>query len=225
MQAVILAAGLGTRMGELTRDRPKPLLTIENKTLLEHNLLSLPDSVDEVVLVVGYLREQIKELVGDSFQGKRVRYVVQEEMKGTGHALGLCRDVLKGRFLVLMGDDLYSKEDLEKMARHPLAALVWELAEEKVKNGTPGLVKIDQNGKLVDIIERQPGRRGGLVNCAAYVIDERYFALPLVAAGNQKAEYGLPQTFLQLAKQGAVIDIVRASYWHKVTEPRDLASK
>ncbi|MCL5436004.1 MAG: NTP transferase domain-containing protein, partial [Patescibacteria group bacterium] len=99
MQAVILAAGLGTRMGSLTKERPKPLLTIENRTLLEHNLLALPKEIDEVVLVVGYLKDQVMAAVGQEFLGKKIRYVVQEELLGTGHALSQCKDVLCGRFL------------------------------------------------------------------------------------------------------------------------------
>src|SRR3989344_405602 len=107
MQAVILAAGLGTRMGALTRNTPKPLLKIQDRTLLEHNLTAMPDEIDEVVLVVGYLDDQIRNFVGKEFLGKKITYVHQEKLRGTGHALSMCKGVLQDRFLVMNGDDLY----------------------------------------------------------------------------------------------------------------------
>jgi len=221
VQAVILAAGLGTRMGELTKDCPKPLLTIQNKSLLEHGFASLPDSVDEVVLVVGYLGVLIKQLIGESHGGRRVRYVEQRELKGTGHALSLCKGILKGSFLVLMGDDLYQKEDLEEMVRDGLSMLVLEIKEDKPK-AQFALVTTDGQGQPLDIKEKQPGKKGDLANCGAYVLDERYFALPLVPAKNNSDEYGLPQTMLQLLKKGVEFRLVKANFWHKVTGPEDL---
>ncbi|MBI4054305.1 MAG: nucleotidyltransferase family protein [Candidatus Doudnabacteria bacterium] len=222
MQAVILAAGLGTRMGNLTSNRPKPLLTIENKSLLEHNFHALPNEINEVVLVVGYLGDQIKELIGTSYNGRKVIHIEQKELLGTGHALDLCKDVLRGRFLVLMGDDLYAKKDLVAMIKHPLSLLVLEVKGGELDMGTPGVVKLDESGRVFDIVEGERLQKGSLVNCAAYVLDERYFDLPMVRAENKTSEFGLPQTMLQMLKNGTRFDLVRASWWHKVTSPQDL---
>lgn len=225
MQAVILAAGLGTRMGELTKSTPKPMLKIQDRTLLEHNLTALPDEIDEVVIVVGYLAEQIKGFLGTKFLGKKITYVHQQELRGTGHALALCRDVLHDRFLVLMGDDLYYEKDLEALVKHPLAVLVWELENDELKDSRQANVKIDPQGKLEDITERQPAKKGMLVNAGAYVLDRRYFDYPLALAGNMTDELGLPQTFLQMVKGGAKFDVVRAQWWHKVATAEDLISQ
>jgi len=221
MQAVILAAGLGTRMGSLTKDRPKPLLTIAHKSLLHHGLDALPDEVEEVILVVGYLAHQIKSAIGDSYNGKKITYIEQKELKGTGHALSICKDLLKDKFLVIMGDDLYSKEDLTELASHPMSILIREITEDS-KNDFFAEVVVDNTGKLVDIVERQPVRSGSFANCGAYVMDKRFFDLPLALAGNKTAELGLPQTMLGLVKKGERIDIVKATKWHKVTSPEDL---
>ena len=225
MQAVILAAGLGTRMGELTKTTPKPLLKIQDRTLLEHNLTALPDEIAEVVLVVGYLAEQIKDFIGNNFLGKKITYVHQEDLKGTGHALSLCKDLLHDRFLVLMGDDLYYKKDLEELIGHELAILVWELRADELENTRQANVKIDGQGKLLDIAERQSAKKGILVNTGAYVLDERFFDYPLLPAGNMTDELGLPQTFLQMVEDGAKMDVVKATSWHKVTSPNDLLSR
>ncbi len=224
MQAVILAAGMGTRMGELTKNTPKPLLKIQDLTLLEHNLRALPAEIDEVVLVVGYLAEQIKHQIGEEFMGKKVTYIYQIGLKGTGHALSLCKEALRDRFLVLMGDDLYGREDLVQLISRPLALLVQEL-KNPGETDSYALVKTDREGKLLDILERQKASPGDLANCGAYVLDERYFELPLVLAGNKTQEYGLPQTMLQMVKEGAKFEIVKARWWHKVTDPEDLETQ
>lgn len=222
MQAVILAAGLGTRMGELTKNTPKPLLKIQDKTLLEHNLIAMPPEIDEVVLVVGYLHEQIKSYIGEQFLGKKITYVHQDELKGTGHALSLCKGVLAERFLVIMGDDLYYEKDLQELVKRELAILVWKMKDDEFKNDRQAIVKINGHGELQDIVERQPAVKGTLVNTGAYVLDEKFFQYPLVLAGMPAKEYGLPQTFLQMVKAGAKMNVVEAQWWHKVASPEDL---
>ena len=209
-------------MGELTKNIPKPLLKVQDRTLLEHNLTAMPDEVDEVVLVVGYLREQIKQFIGNSFLNKKITYVEQKELKGTAHALSLCKEVLHDKFLVLMGDDLYYEKDLEELVKKPLAILVTEMKNDDLKDSGQAVVKINGHGEVVDIIERQPSLKGSLVNCGAYLLNIDYFKYPLVQARNQTDEFGLPQTFLQMVKDRAKFTVVKARWWHKVASPEDL---
>ena len=114
MQAIILAAGKGTRMGMLTKNIPKPMLKVAGKTLLEHKFDILPESIDEIIMVIGYLGEVIRDTYGNEYKGKKITYVLQDKMHGTGGAVWLCRDLIADKFLVLNGDDMYAKEDLEK---------------------------------------------------------------------------------------------------------------
>jgi UDP-N-acetylglucosamine diphosphorylase / glucose-1-phosphate thymidylyltransferase / UDP-N-acetylgalactosamine diphosphorylase / glucosamine-1-phosphate N-acetyltransferase / galactosamine-1-phosphate N-acetyltransferase len=220
MQAVILAAGMGTRMRELTHDMPKPLLRAGEKSLLEHKLDHLPSEIDEVILVVGYLGDRIRTAIGESYQGLRVRYVEQTELKGTGHALQLCQPFLAGRFLVLMGDDLYRKEDLEQLLKYPCALLAWPLPADESKK--MGAIICDEAHHMVDILEKQEAKAGMLMNAGAYVLDPSFFEFPLVLAGNGSEELGLPQTMVTMAKAGHPIKIVSASWWRNVTSPEDL---
>jgi len=225
MQAVILAAGKGTRMGDLTKDTPKPLLKIGEKTILEHNLSELPDETDEVIIVVGYFREQIKKLIGESYRGKKIIYVEQKELNGTAGALLLCKDLLRGRFLMMYGDDLYNGRDLEKLIKYPLAILVTQLKENRGEHASPAIVKLNDAGELLDIVERQEVKEGMLVNTGAYVLNEDYFKYPMVVAGRPAGEYGVPQTFLQMVRDGAKFAVVPAEKWLKITAPEDLLEK
>ena|SRR3989338_4999165 len=222
MQCVILAAGLGTRMGDLTKEIPKPLLKVGEESILGHDLRALPPEIDEVIVVVGYLGEQIRQQFGASFAGKRITYAEQKELKGTAHALSLCKELLHERFLVFHGDDIYEANDLQEMVRRPLALLAWEMKIDELESDRHALVKTDKDGQLLDIVERQPAAKGELVNTGAYVLDKSFFDYPLAPAVVPAGEFGLPQTFLQMVRAGAKFDIVRATFWHKVASAEDL---
>ena len=127
MQAVIMAAGEGTRMRPLTYKTPKPMLLVKGKPLLEWTIGFLPDKVDEVIIIVNYLADQIKNYFGGEWKGKKIKYITQKELNGTGGALHTCKDLVKGKFLVVMGDDLYYKKDLEDMIKEQLAILAQEV--------------------------------------------------------------------------------------------------
>lgn len=221
MQAVILAAGLGTRMRDLTKGTPKPLLKIGDKTLLEYKLSNLPAAIDEVVMVIGYLGDQIRETFGENWNGRKVTYIEQKELKGTGHALELCQPVLKDRFLILMGDDLYAEKDLEELVRHPLSILGAELKKANAGEHRAE-IKTDASDHVVEIDESAPAREGMLENAAAYVLDMSYFDYPLRPAGPDSKEFGLPQTMTQMIRDGKNVKIVRATWWKKVSAPEDL---
>src|SRR5437016_4983418 len=109
MQAVILAAGHGTRMVELTQSVPKPMLTVAGKPLLEYKLDALPEKIDEVIIIVGYLGGVIQKHFGGLYDNKRILYVEQEKLDGTAGALWCAKDILHDRYLVMMGDDIYAK--------------------------------------------------------------------------------------------------------------------
>jgi bifunctional UDP-N-acetylglucosamine pyrophosphorylase/glucosamine-1-phosphate N-acetyltransferase len=216
MQAVIMAAGLGTRLRPHTDRTPKPMLRVAGRPILEWSIERLPASVDEVIIVVGYRKEQIIGHFGAAWRGRRIRYVEQPELKGTGDAVHRCRSLLDGRFLALNGDDLYGPDDLERLLEHDLAIL----AEATDVPGRFGAFRTDERGHLIDIIEGADIPAGGLVNAGAYALDGRFFDQPLVPIKNG-TEFGLPQTLVLLAKEHAV-RILAADFWLPIGYPEDL---
>jgi NDP-sugar pyrophosphorylase family protein len=211
MQAVILAAGLGTRLRPLTYHTPKPMLRIAGKNLIEHNLDRLPREVDELVLVVGYLKKQIMDYFGDQFVGRKITYVEQKEILGTGHALFLCQSILRGRFIAVNGDDIYSKDDMKRCLQYSNCILT----KEVFGKFSGGRIELTSDGFLNDIIEGVHCGKNSLVNIGFYVLEKSFFDYPLVKA-QDKDEYGLPQTLVRYSKDHPV-KIEKAEFWLQVS--------
>ncbi|PIR82301.1 hypothetical protein COU20_02985 [Candidatus Kaiserbacteria bacterium CG10_big_fil_rev_8_21_14_0_10_59_10] len=220
MQCVILAAGKGSRMRGLNGDVPKPLLSVGGKTLLQQKLDILPDDVDEVIIVVGYLGQKIREALGDSYRGKRLQYVEQDVLDGTAGALWRAKGMLKGSFFVMMGDDIYAPEDLEACRAHEWAHLV-----SRVEN-TDGVGKVllNESGAIEDIVE-SGGHEGGagIAGTNMFFLDTRIFDFPLVRKAPNSDEYGLPQTIIAASKHSGIpLRPVTATFWSAVNTPEDL---
>jgi bifunctional UDP-N-acetylglucosamine pyrophosphorylase/glucosamine-1-phosphate N-acetyltransferase len=216
-QAVIMAAGLGTRLRPHTLTTPKPLLPVAGRPILEWNIAELPPSIEEIILVVGYLKDRIIAHFGSAWRGRKIVYVEQRELLGTGHAVQCCRGLVDRRFLVLNGDDLYAGADLAELAARDLAIL----AKPSEVSGRFGALRTDAHGRLLEIAENSDEPAGSLVNTGAYALDQRFFDYPLAPIRNGR-EFGLPQTLVRVAADHPV-EIVQAGFWVPIGYPEDLA--
>ncbi len=212
MKCVILAAGRGTRMGDLCADCPKPMLPIKGRPKLAYTIETLPEAVDEVVLVVGYLQERIRAYFGDVYEGRAITYVEQIDLHGTEHALRQAAPLLDGqRFLVLNGDDLYRKDDLAQMLQHEYAVLAYHTKQAQEF----GYVETYDDGSLRAIIEKPHAYAEGPVSTGTFVLDSEYFNFPPVAKSPGSDEFGLPQT-LVAAHPEIVVQVVHTDMWFPI---------
>lgn len=218
MHAVILAAGRGARMGKLTETLPKPMLLVNGKTLLEHKFDALPGEVDEIILIVGYLKDAIIAKFGDSYNGKKLVYIEQKNIVGgTMDALLQAKDLLTEKFLVMMGDDIYSEEDIQAVLAYDWALLVQRVPDTVIG----GRVIISADHTVVDIIENRPGE--GAVSTNMYALDPRIFTSPPMPKKAGSDELGLPQTVVLASKtSGIPLHAVEATQWIQITNPDDL---
>jgi bifunctional UDP-N-acetylglucosamine pyrophosphorylase/glucosamine-1-phosphate N-acetyltransferase len=215
MQCVILAAGKGTRMRPLTETLPKPLVRVTGKALLDHIVERLPEKVDEIILVVGYLEHMIRDHCGTEFYGKRVQYVTQEEQKGTAHALWLLRDILHGRFLFMFADDIHGAVDIRRALSYPRALLV--KASETPERF--GVVTTHSDGTIDRLIEKPHNPPSNLVSTGAMVLDEHIFEYELgVPVGG---EYYLTDVVERYAKEYPVT-AVEEELWIPIGYPEDI---
>lgn len=217
MQAVILAAGRGLRLRPLTETTPKALVDVCGTPLIARILASLPDPVTEVFIVVGHLKEQVVDAVGGTFGGKPVHYVAQDPLDGTGSALHLLKDRLRGTFLVVNGDDLYDKGDLERLVAHDLGILVYP-----TDGAAESSALRDTGGRFEGIEANPPAEETKLRVCGAYVLDERFFRYPLATVQvHGKTEYSLPHTLVEMSRDHA-IKTEEATRWMPVGTPEEL---
>jgi NDP-sugar pyrophosphorylase family protein len=220
MQAVILAAGRGTRMRELTENLPKALIPLGEKTLLEYEFDALPNEVDEIIVIVGYMGGLIHDRFGGSWQGRDVLYVEQETLDGTAGALWRAKDILEDRFVVMMADDLYAKDDIERcMQGKNWALLVQRRAEMRSK----GKVEVDAQGNIVAVTEGDHGNVPGLLGTNLFVLDTRIFQCPLIPKAEGSEEFGLPQTAIAAANMLKIpFHAIETDKWVEITTPEDL---
>lgn len=171
MQAIILAAGKSTRTYPITLTRPKCLVKIANKPILQHNLENLHGLADEAIVIVGYMKEMIKNAFGNEFQGIKIIYVEQKDQLGTAHALQSAEKSVKGRFMVMMGDDIYYRKSMESLLPHKNALLV-----QKVKDPSRFGVWLAKDGFISGFAEKPEQFVSDLANCGLYVLEPGIFS-------------------------------------------------
>ncbi len=169
MQAVILGAGKSTRTYPLTSKKPKPLLKVANKTIIERNLTELEGLIDEVIFVVGFEKDRIIEQIGNSYNGITITYVEQEEQNGTGGALLAAKNLLKEKFVVMNGDDVFSREDIARCLSHETCILAKEV-DDLERFGEV----VVEGDTVVDLVEK-PNKKNGRANTGLYVFNTSIF--------------------------------------------------
>ncbi len=216
MKAVILAAGKSTRTYPLTISKPKALLKVADTSIIEYTLSRLDGLVDEAVIVVGFCAEQIKKKLGSSYGKIKLSYAVQKEQLGTGNALLSAEGKVSGKFILLMGDDIYGKEDVKRCAKQKYCILA-----KKVDDVSSFGEVIEKNGVLSDISEKPESATTGLANTGLYVVDEKIFEVAKKLGKSKRGEYELTDAVVELAKNEKVA-VEKAAFWIPLTYPWSL---
>jgi bifunctional UDP-N-acetylglucosamine pyrophosphorylase/glucosamine-1-phosphate N-acetyltransferase len=207
MDAIILAAGLGTRLRPHTLTTPKPLLPIRGRPILDWALGALPDTVDRVLVVVHYLAEQITAYLTSQKHFAHWQTVVQEQPRGTGDALRSCRPFLRSdRFLVLNGDDLYGAADLAGLAGCPAGLLVHPVDEPR----RFGIAFLKADGTLERLVEKPELDGTQLANTGAYVFPQEVFDIEIGLSA--RGEYEITDYVSALAARRPV-QVVQTRFW------------
>lgn len=218
-QAIILCAGKSTRTYPLTLTRPKALLPIANKPLLEYNLDSLDGHVQEVVLIVGYRKEDIMEHFGRKYKNLKIRYVEQRELLGTGHALLQAKEFITEKVIVINGDDIYSPEDIKKMLQVECGILC-----KKVDDPSRFGVVLTKGNKAEKIVEKPKEFIGNLANIGVYTFPKNIAAILEKIKKSPRQEYEITDAIELLSKQQEVIAVETAGYFLSIGFPWDILS-
>jgi NDP-sugar pyrophosphorylase family protein len=207
VDAIILAAGKGTRLRPHTESTPKPLLPLQGRPILDWIIGALPP-VERLVVVVNYLAEQIEAYLGTQTHVRDWVTVRQAEPRGTGDALMSCKGVVGGeRVMVLNGDDLIGRADLARLAGVPMGILAHPVDVPE----NYGVVFRNPDGTLKRIAEKEKGLPPPqLANVGGYVFPRAVFDLTLPLS--PRNEYEITDAVSQLAATGP-FRVVAADYW------------
>ncbi|VVB85951.1 Bifunctional protein GlmU [uncultured archaeon] len=218
MKAVILAAGKGTRMGPLTGNRPKVMLPIVNRPLLEHIILTLKIAgIREFFLVVGYCKEKIIEYFGNGSRlGIKIEYIEQHSQKGTADAIGVAGDYVNGRFLVANGDVIAGVQDIKKMIQTRGDVV---LAAKKVADpGQYGVLYVKGN-RISRIVEKPEIPESDLANAGIYVFSHAIFDAIENTGPSVRGEYEITDSIQFLLDSGYESGFVILEEWQDIGFP------
>lgn len=217
MKAVIFAAGEGKRLHPLTLERPKPLVEVLGKSLIQHIWEVLPDTVDEVVVVVGYKSDMMRAFLGREFMGKKVTYVEQVEPLGTARALMLCKPHLEGekKFLLMYADDLHGKEGVTRCVEHDMALLVSFVDDPR----RFGVVVSNEDGTIKNIEEKPEHPKSNLAVTGVYVLSPKIFDYE--ATNTKNGEYYLTDMIEHYIKDFPM-QVVESDFWVPIAYPHDI---
>ena len=215
-QAIILAAGEGQRLRPFTVTRPKAMLHIADKPILQYVVEALAQNgIRNIVFVVGYHKEQVYDSMGSGERfGVDITYVTQEAQLGTAHALAQTRAVVEDEFLVLPGDNLIEADTIaDFITMKPEAVLV-----ERVDNPTRyGVVNID-HGEVKDIVEKPREAGSNIVNTGIYAFTREIFNFT-------ESVLDIPDALNNMIAEGHTINALETNgTWLDVVYPWDILS-
>lgn len=224
VSAVVLAAGEGRRLAPLTHRRPKPMLPVANRPLLEYVVSAIAEAgIDRIALVVGHRQERIRTHFGDGDDWNvRIEYVEQSTRLGTAHAVAQVEDVVEGPFLVLNGDRIVDPE------------LIGRTRDRLLEEGSPvvsvtpserpseyGVIELD--GERVVSIEEKPSAAtsSALINAGVYGFEPAIFDA-IRNTPHEAGELGITTTLSALADAESISAVRYRGTWLDVSHLWDL---
>ena len=222
--AILLVGGFGTRLMPLTKNTPKPMLTVAGIPVTEHQIaMAKSAGITEIVLATSYLSEVFTPYFGDGSKwGIKIKYAVEKEPLGTGGAIRNAAQLLDTHesVVVLNGDVLSSHNLTEQIRQHESHDADITLHLTQVEDARAfGCVPTDSDGRVTAFLEKMENPVTNQINAGCYVFNPRVIsAIPLDTVVSVERE-----TFPHLVASGAkVFGYVESAYWLDIGTPRAL---
>ena len=219
MECVVLAAGEGKRMRPLTAKRPKVMLPLANRPMMEHLILAARDSgITDFILVVGYGEREIRKHFGDgSGLGINVMYAPQRHQNGTADAVRSVRDLVTGPFLLMNGDMILKSADIAAFCKCKTPCMAISTTDHP---GDYGVVLVE-DGRITSLEEKSKQPKSNLINAGAYLFLTDIF---------DRIDQIIPSTRGELELTDALAGLITErklgsyplSYWMDVGHPWDM---
>lgn len=228
-KAVLLAAGRGTRMRELTQELPKPMLQVGGKPVLQHIIEGLRDAnLTDLLVIVGWHAEVVSDFFADGSKlGVRIQYATQIVQDGTGKVVELAREFVgPDPFVLSYGDILIAPENYPRIA----AALTGAEAVVSVKRNEDvtqgGAVFVNEKFELIDLREKpNPGEpTSPWYNAGIYAFRSSIFDYIAKLERSPRGEFELTDAIRNLALAGNKVQALELTgHWADVRDPEVLA--
>ena len=228
MKGVLLTAGEGTRMRPLTLTRPKTMLQVGGKPILQYNLEALKNAgIEEIIMVVGYKKEAIEDYFQDgSLFGVTITYITQEKRLGTAHAINSVREMIEDEFIVLNGDIIVDPELITDLiakyeSDNPSSILMLTEVEDP---SSFGVVEIE-GGIIKNIVEKPaPGEApSNLINAGIYLFDKTIFDAIDKTEKSKRGEYEITDSLKIQMNENKIVQGLKSNHkWIDVGRPWEL---
>lgn len=222
--AILLVGGFGTRLMPLTKNTPKPMLTVAGVPVTEHQIaMAKAAGISEIVLATSYLSDVFIPYFGDGSKwGIKIKYAVEKEPLGTGGAIRNAAQLLdSNESVVILNGDVLSSHDLgEQIRQHEANDADVTLHLTEVQDARAfGCVPTDSNGRVTAFLEKMENPVTNQINAGCYVFNPRVVStIPLNTVVSVERE-----TFPELVASGAkVFGYVENAYWLDIGTPRAL---
>jgi dTDP-glucose pyrophosphorylase len=228
-KAVLLAAGRGTRMRDLTSELPKPMLQVRGKPVLEHIVEGLKNArVSDFLIVIGWRAKVVRDFFGDGTNfGVRIQYVTQTVQDGTGRVVELAKDFVdKEAFVLSYGDILIDAQNYRGIVALPneTAAIVTVKYDKDCSKG--GAVFVNERFELIDLREKpKPDEPTSCwYNAGVYAFRPSIFEYTSKLKPSPRGEYELTDAIRDLAFSGNKVQALELKgMWADVRDPEILA--
>jgi UDP-N-acetylglucosamine diphosphorylase / glucose-1-phosphate thymidylyltransferase / UDP-N-acetylgalactosamine diphosphorylase / glucosamine-1-phosphate N-acetyltransferase / galactosamine-1-phosphate N-acetyltransferase len=230
MKAVLLAAGAGERLMPITATRPKHLIKVVGKPILQFCLEAVKRAgITEAIIVTHYMGGAIHSYFGDGEKlGLKLSYVEQKEILGTGNAAEVAEPYVDGDFVLIYGDLLFGpdtvKQVLSQFKKGKTAAVMAVVPVDRPENY--GIIEQDAEGKVKRLIEKPAAGKApsNLANAGIYVFSKEVFDKTKQTKSSVRGEWELTDAITMLAKEGKAVlaaQLVK-DHWFDVGRPWDL---
>ena len=213
----MLAAGEGTRLRPLTEHKPRGMVGVNWKPILTHCFEQLAElGADELVVVVGYLKQNIIEHYDDEFEGIPITYAHQREQKGLAHALLTVEEYIDDDFMLILGDNIF-QANLEDVVRRQqedradAAFLVEEVDWEEASRY--GVCDTNKYGEITDVVEKPDDPPSNLVMTGFYTFSPAIFHACHLVQPSNRGEYEISEAIDLLIQSGRTIDAIGLEGW------------
>lgn len=228
-KAVLLAAGRGTRMREMTTDLPKPMIEVRGKPVLQHIIEGLREAgVREFLIIVGYRAEAVQNFFGDgSRYNIEIQYTTQTVQDGTGRVVDLARNFAgDSAFILGYGDILIDPENYKRLVDLPddIEAIISVTRGQDTSKG--GAAFLNEEMELVDLREKsKPGQATSpWYNAGIYTFRPSIFEFTAKLKPSPRGEYELTDAIRALAQSGKKVKALELTgEWADVRDPEILA--